>query len=76
LLHCFPPPFLADAMEDVFRSVDRSRLLAGIEALQEMMEEDATAVWGTRHRRHGDRRGYRWETATSEIDGPGGRVKQ
>ena len=28
-------------------------LLAGVEALAEMMEEDATTVCGARHRRHG-----------------------
>ncbi len=54
----FPLPSLGDAMEDVSLSVDRLCLLAGIEALAEMMEEDATTVCGARHRRHGDRRGY------------------
>ena len=45
-------PPLADAME-VHLSVDRFCLLAGVEALAEMMEEDATtgagpdiAAWG------------------------------
>ena len=42
----FPLPSLGDAMEDVSLSVDRFCLLAGIEALAEMMEEDATAVCG------------------------------
>ncbi len=60
------------AMDEVRLSVDRFCLLAGIEALQEMMAEDATAVCGTRHRRHGDRRGWRWGTATSEIGYHGG----
>ena len=51
-------------MDEVRLNVDRFCLLAGIEALQEIMEEDATAA---RHRRHGDRRAYRWGTATSGI---------
>ena len=50
----FPLPSLGDAMEEVSLSVDRFCLLAGIEALAEMMEEDATAVCGARHRRHAD----------------------
>ena len=52
-----PMPPLADAMDAVHLSVDRFCLLAGVEALAEMMEEDATTVCGARHRRHGDRRG-------------------
>ena len=39
------------------------------------MEEDATAVCGAQHRRHGDPRGYRWGTCVSEIGLHGGRVK-
>ena len=42
-----PMPPLADAMDAVHLSVDRFCLLAGVEALAEMMEEDATTVcWG------------------------------
>ncbi|MEE9544698.1 MAG: IS256 family transposase [Rhodospirillales bacterium] len=62
-------------MDEVRLSVDRFCLLAGIEAMREMMEEDATAVCGARHRRHGERRGYRWGTTASEIAYHGGRVK-
>ena len=68
-------PPLADAMDAVRLSVDRFCLLAGVEALAEMMEEGATAVCGARHRRHADRRGWRWGTATSEIGYHGGKVK-
>ena len=39
------------------------------------MEEAATGVCGARHRRHGERRGYRWGTTESEIAYHGGRVK-
>ena len=42
----FPMPPLADAMDAVRLSVDRFCLLAGVEALAEMMEEDATTVCG------------------------------
>ncbi len=46
------------------KGVHNGLVMAGIEALAEMMEEDATAVCGARHRRHADRRGYRWGTST------------
>ena len=62
----FPMPTLGEAMDEVRFSVDRFCLLAGIEALREMMEEDATTVCGARHRRHGGRRGYRWGKTESE----------
>ena len=72
-----PMPPLADAMDAVHLRlpVDRFCLLAGVEALAEMMEEDATTVCGARHRRHGDRRGYRWGRTHSEIGYHGGKVK-
>ena len=47
----FPMPTLGEAMDKARLSVDRFCLLAGIEALAEMMEEDATTVCRTRHRR-------------------------
>lgn len=62
-------------MDEVRQSVDRFGLRAGIEALAEMMEEDAIRVCGARHRRHGGRRGYRWRTAGSEIGDHGGKLK-
>ena len=62
----FPMPPLADAMDAVRLSVDRFCLLAGIEALAEILEEDATTVCGARHRRHGNRRGYRWGHTQSD----------
>ena len=68
-------PSLTEAMEEVRLSVDRFCLLAGVEALIEMMEEDAAAYCGARHRRHADRRGYRWGRTVSEIGFHGGKVK-
>ena len=70
----FPLPSLGDAMEGISLSVDRFCLLAVLEALAEMMEEDATAVCGARHRRQGDRRGYRWGKTQSQIGYHGGKV--
>ena len=62
-------------MEEVSLGAERFCPLAGIEALAEMMKEDATTVCGARHRRHGERRGYRWGKTQSEIGFHGGRVK-
>ena len=75
LASAFAMPTLGEAMDEVRLSVDRFCLLAGIEALQELMDEDARAVCGARHARHGDRRGYRWGTAESALGYHGGKVK-
>jgi len=71
----FALPPLGAALDAVRQSVERFCLLAGIEALAEMMEADATAICGARHRRHGARRGYRWGRTQSQIGYHGGRVK-
>ena len=71
----FPLPPLGEALDAARQSVERFCLLAGIEALAEMMEADATAICGARHRRHGARRGYRWGRTQSQIGYHGGRVK-
>ena len=70
-----PVPALSDAPQDVRQSMDRFCLLAGIETLGEMLEADATALCGPRHRRSPERRGYRWGTTQSEIAYHGGKVK-
>lgn len=75
LAAAFAGPPLEEAMEEVRQSVDRFCLVAGIEALAEMMAADMTAVCGARRRRHEGRRGYRWGTTTSEIGYHGGKVK-
>ena len=59
-----PVPTMAEAMEDVRQSVDRFCLLAGIEAMGEMLEVDAAALCGPRHQRSTARRGDRPERAT------------
>ena len=54
-----PLPTAAEAMEEVRQSVDRSCLLAGIEAMTEMLEQDTAALCGPRHQRSAERQGYR-----------------
>jgi transposase-like protein len=68
-------PRLPEAMEDLRVSVERFCLLAGVEALGEMLAEDAQALCGPRHGRSPQRRGHRWGTTTSEIAYHGGKVK-
>jgi len=68
-------PTVAEAMQDVRQSMDRFCLLAGIEALAEMLEEDSVALCGPRHRRSAARQGYRWGTTRSAIAYHGGKVK-
>lgn len=67
-------PGLEEVFEDMRASVERFCLLAGVEVLQEMMEEDATAVCGPRHGRGRERRGYRWGRTRSELAYQGGKV--
>ena len=71
----YPLPTSVEALDEVRLSVGRFCLMAGIEALQKMMDDDATAVCGARHRRHADRQGYRWGTTAGEVGYHGGKVK-
>jgi transposase-like protein len=68
-------PSLPSALEELRVSVDRFCLLAGVEALGEMLAEDTEALCGPRHARLPERRGYRWGTTTSEVAYQGGKVK-
>ena len=61
------PPALPEAFEDLRLSVDRFCLLAGVEALGEMLAEDAEELCGPRHARSAGRRGHRWGRTRSEI---------
>ena len=68
-------PSMPEAFDDLRMSVDRFRLLAGLESLNEMMSADAEALCGSRHARSGERKGHRWGTTRSEIADHGGKVK-
>ena len=69
------PPALPEVFEDLRLSVDRFCLLAGVEALGEMLAEDAEVLCGPRHARTRSRRGHRWGQTRSEIAYHGGKVK-
>ena len=64
---CRPSPSMPEAFDDLRMSIDRFCLLAGIEALNEMMTADAEALCGPRHVRSAGRKGHRWGTTRSEI---------
>lgn len=68
-------PSLPSAFDDLRISVDRFCLLAGVEALGEMLAEDAEALCGPRHARSAERRAHRWGTANSELAWQGGKIK-
>ena len=58
-----------DAVKTAFQEVQSSFetfcLLAGIEAFQDLLEEEAADLCGKRHQRHEDRRSRRWGKARS-----------
>lgn len=68
------PEALAVAYEQVQSSFENFCLLAGVEALQDLMEEEAADLCGERHQRHEGRRGRRWGKAKSPVAFHGGRV--
>ena len=65
---------VAVAFEEVQSSFDKFCLIAGIEALQELLQEEASVVCGDRHQRHDGRRGRRWGQTKSQVGFHGGRV--
>lgn len=65
---------LDQAFQDVRQSFDKFCLVAGIEALQELMEKDAAEICGERHQRHDGRKGRRWGTIEGKAAFHGGRV--
>src|SRR5688500_15049681 len=60
------------AFQEVQSSFENFCLLAGIEAFQDLLEEEAADLCGERHQRHEDRR--RWGKARSPVAFHGGRV--
>src|SRR3954470_6006509 len=65
---------VAVAFENVRSSFDKFCLIAGIEALQELLQEEASALCGERHQRHAGRQGRRWGKTRSPVAFHGGRV--
>src|SRR4051812_49972748 len=61
------------AFQEVQSSFETFCLLAGIEAFQDLSEEEAADLCGERHQRHEDRQGRRWGKARSPVAFHGGR---
>jgi len=67
-------PSLQMAWEEVDSSFERFCLSAGIEAIEQMLCEDARLLAGTAHSRGGGRRGHRWGRTKGKIGFHGGKV--
>jgi len=65
---------LEEAWQDVNGSFERFCLTAGIEAMEQMLREDAERVTGARHSRGRERAGQRWGATKGKIGFHGGTV--
>ena len=68
-------PSPQEAFDDVLDSFERFCLLSGIEAMEQMLEEDANALCGERHARNKNRKGHRWGEAEGSVGFHGGKTK-
>lgn len=62
------------AWRDVHSSFERFCLVAGIEAMEQMLCEDAQRLAGPRHSRGPERAGHRWGTTRGPVGFHGGKV--
>lgn len=67
-------PSLEGAWRDVDISFERFCLTAGIEALEQMLCEDAQRLAGPRHSRERERASHRWGTTHGPVGFHGGKV--
>ena len=65
----------SEALASMSASFERFCLAAGLEALAEMMEQDARAACGERHERGRRRRAHRWGKTKGKIGFHGGKVE-
>ena len=63
-----------EAMSSMSASFELFCLASGMEALGEMMDQDAHAICGPRHARGRDRRAHRWGRTRGKIGFHGGKV--
>jgi putative transposase len=64
-----------EALASLSASFERFCLAAGLEALAELMEQDARAACGERHERGGRRKAHRWGKTKGKIGFHGGKVE-
>lgn len=67
-------PGLEAAWQDVDSSFERFCLTAGVEAMEQMLREDAQRLTGPRHSRGRERAGHRWGATKGKIGFHGGKV--
>ena len=65
----------AEALASMSASFERFCLAAGLETLNEMLEQDATAACGERHERGERRQAHRWGRTKGKIGFHGGKVE-
>lgn len=64
----------ASAFEEARASFERFCLAAGLEAMETLLEEEATSICGRRHGRDAERTVYRWGATVSPVDFHGGKI--
>jgi len=67
-------PALGAALDGMAGSFERLCLVAGVDALRQLMEADAAELCGPRHGRGNSRRAQRWGRTTGPIGFHGGKV--
>ena len=60
--------------QDLTKSFERFCLMAGIESLSEMMEEDVNRLAGERYQHNADQPGYHWGHAATKLAWHGGKI--
>ena len=58
---------LDQAFQGIQQSFEKFCLVAGIEAMQELMEQEASEICGERYQRHEGRKGRRWGTVKGQA---------
>jgi putative transposase len=64
-----------EALSNISASFESFCLASGLEALREMMDDDAQAICGPRHARGRQRRAHRWGKTKGKIGFHGGKVE-
>jgi hypothetical protein len=62
------------AWDEVKKSVESFYLMAGVESLMKVFEEDAAYVFGPRQRRGARKRGHHWGTTRGKFGFHGGTI--
>ena len=62
------------AWEEVKKSFESFCLMAGVESLMKMFEEDAEEICGPRYARGAGKRGHRWGTTQGKVGFHGGTI--